>query len=245
MTNGQAPEPPPELVRAVSTLLYHFAEAKNVSDSAVYEHATLALNKAAAQYYSDLPFEQQHADPATDEGWLWLGWLSGFQVQPVDEDAPALQLYHRCGWSTPLDDVGLYLGNTTAVALGHVATGCRIVPVRERQSDGHWGISMLTVADFRRRQRDVPECGPTDAVQLLGKDVITCACGCPWPPGHQLCVCRGLHAGGVDEDQAPAGEPNEAVTAPVGHCLRCHASVQQDGTLTHSPDCPIAQAGPS
>ena len=255
MTNGQAPEPPPELVRAVSTLLYHFAQAKNVSDDDVYAAATLALNKAAAQYMSDLTFAEQHAKPATDDGWLWLGWLSGFEVQPVDQPDPAvgppldlydrsMQLYHRCGWSAPLDDIGLYLGNTAAIALNHVATGCRIVPVRERQADGHWGVSMITTGEFRRRQRDaVSECGPTDAVQLLGKDVITCACGCPWPPGHQLCVCRGLHAGGVTEAPAPDAEPNAALTPPVGHCLRCRAEVQPDGTLTHTPDCPIAKAG--
>jgi hypothetical protein len=64
-------------------------------------------------------------EPTSDPdgtGMIWLGDLSGFRVEPLDEDR--VELTHRCGWSTRPHSADYYLGNLSVAALAHRNEGC-------------------------------------------------------------------------------------------------------------------------
>jgi len=58
--------------------------------------------------------------PADDPDYVWLGDLSGFEVETDDSDF--VFLTHRCGWSEVIDDSERYLANIVT----------RVVQVRKR-----------------------------------------------------------------------------------------------------------------
>lgn len=62
------------------------------------------------------------------EDYVWLGDLSGYEVQPDGPGAEAtLYLRHRCGWTRELHPADCYVGNIVTITREHPA---RCLPPR-------------------------------------------------------------------------------------------------------------------
>lgn len=53
-----------------------------------------------------------------EEAYVWLGDLSGYQLEPRD-DGDELVLTHRCGWEYELPMADWYLGNIVVATRRH------------------------------------------------------------------------------------------------------------------------------
>jgi hypothetical protein len=71
-------------------------------------------------------FVPEEAGPELEalDGWVWLGDLSGFQIEPVPV-VEEIVLTHRCGWSVPIPIYDRYFANIVTYAIGHRREGCR------------------------------------------------------------------------------------------------------------------------